>query len=193
MTVSSVCVFCGSKAGADPAFLAAARDLGRLIAEQGMRLVYGGGKVGLMGEVADAALSAGGEVTGVIPEFLLIREVARKDLTDLVVTDSMHARKQRMFELSDAFVTLPGGLGTLDETIEIATWKQLRLHDKPIILLDAAGYWQSLSHLLDQVVDAGFAYGNVADLWQVAPTAKDAMALLRAAPRAGRSAAVSRL
>lgn len=193
MEINSVCVFCGSRAGADPGFDAAARDLGRGLAERGLRLVYGGGRVGLMGTVADAALAAGGRVVGVIPEFLMRREVGREDLSELIVTDSMHARKQRMFELSDAFVALPGGLGTLDETIEVATWKQLRMHDKPVIVLDINGYWQGLTALLGQVVAGGFAYGDVQSLWQVLPTVDDALDVLSAAPRPGRSAAASRL
>lgn len=193
MEINSVCVFCGSRAGVDPGFDAAARDLGRGLAERGIRLVYGGGRVGLMGTVADAALAAGGQVVGVIPEFLMRREVGREDLTELVVTDSMHARKQRMFELSDAFIALPGGLGTLDETIEVATWKQLRMHDKPVIVLDINGYWQGLTALLGQVVAGGFAYGDVQSLWQVLPTVDDALDVLTAAPRPGRSAAASRL
>lgn len=193
MEINSVCVFCGSRAGLDPAYDAAARDLGRGLAERGLRLVFGGGRIGLMGAVADAALAAGGEVVGVIPEFLMRREVGRKDLTDLIVTDSMHARKQRMFELSDAFIALPGGLGTLDETIEVATWKQLRMHDKPIIVLDVGGYWQGLSALLDQLVAAGFAYGDMQNLWQVLPTVEDALDALSAAPRPGRSVSAGRL
>lgn len=193
MEINSVCVFCGSRAGTDPGFDAAARALGRGLAERGIRLVYGGGRVGLMGTVADAALAAGGQVVGVIPEFLMRREVGREDLSELVVTDSMHARKQRMFELSDAFVALPGGLGTLDETIEVATWKQLGMHDKPVIVLDINGYWQGLTALLGQVVAGGFAYGDVQSLWQVLPTVNDALDVLTAAPHPGRSAAASRL
>lgn len=192
MEIKSVCVFCGSRAGGDPAFDAAARELGRGLAERGLRLVFGGGRIGLMGAVADAALAAGGDVVGVIPEFLMRREVGREDLTDLIVTDSMHARKQRMFELSDAFVALPGGLGTLDETIEIATWKQLRMHDKPIIVLDINDYWAGLTALLGQVVAGGFAYGEVQALWQVLPTVEEALNALRVAPRPGRSASVGR-
>ncbi len=123
--ISAICVFCGSRTGSDPAYENAARALGRLMAEKGIRLVYGGGHVGLMGVIADAVLDAGGQVTGVIPDFLRRREVGRDDLTDLVITDSMHSRKQRMFELADAFVALPGGLGTLDETIEVAPGNSL--------------------------------------------------------------------
>jgi uncharacterized protein (TIGR00730 family) len=192
-TPSAICVFCGSRAGADPVFEQAAHDLGRLMAERGIRLVYGGGHIGLMGTVADAALNAGGEVTGVIPDFLKRREVGRDDLTDMVVTDSMHSRKHRMFELADAFVTLPGGLGTLDETIEVATWKQLGLHNKPIVILNAGGYWNALSDLLASVVKGGFAYGDVPALWSVVDTAAEVFDVIEAAREPGPSAATGRL
>ena len=137
--IHSVAVFCGARAGSAPVFRQAATALGRGLAEAGIRLVLGGGRIGLMGAVADAALASGGAVTGVIPDFLTRAEVAHPGVRDMVVTDSMHSRKQRMFELSDAFVSLPGGLGTLDETVEIITWRQLRLHAKPVLLCDVAG------------------------------------------------------
>tara|TARA_R110000782_G_scaffold74787_2_gene149529 strand:- start:166 stop:750 length:585 start_codon:yes stop_codon:yes gene_type:complete len=191
--ISAICVFCGSRTGSDPAYENAARTLGRLMAEKGIRLVYGGGHVGLMGVVADAVLDAGGQVTGVIPDFLRRREVGRDDLTELVVTDSMHSRKQRMFELADAFVALPGGLGTLDETIEVATWKQLGLHAKPIVILDAAGYWGALSALLTSVVDGGFAYGDIQTLWSVVDSAEQVFDAIDAAARPGPKAASARL
>ncbi len=135
----AVAVFCGSRSGNDPAYHCAAQALGTGLAKAGIRLVYGGGRIGLMGVLADAALAAGGDVLGIIPEFLTRREVAHEGVTKMVVTDSMHSRKQRMFEAADAFVSLPGGLGTLDETIEIITWRQLRLHAKPILICDVAG------------------------------------------------------
>ena len=134
--IRSLCVLCGSREGTDPVYREVAVRLGRLIAEQDVRLIYGAGSIGLMGIIADAVLSAGGEVVGVIPDFLIRSEVGHHDLTDLVITDSMHDRKRRMFEMADAFVVLPGGLGTLDETFELITWRQLRLHDSPIIVLD---------------------------------------------------------
>ncbi len=191
--ISAICVFCGSRTGSDPAYENAARTLGRLMAEKGIRLVYGGGHVGLMGVIADAVLDAGGQVTGVIPDFLRRREVGRDDLTDLVITDSMHSRKQRMFELADAFVALPGGLGTLDETIEVATWKQLGLHAKPIVILDAAGYWGALSALLTSVVKGGFAYGDIQTLWSVVDSAEQVFDAIDAAARPGPKAASARL
>lgn len=191
--ISAICVFCGSRTGSDPAYENAARDLGRMMAERGIRLVYGGGHVGLMGVVADAVLDAGGQVTGVIPDFLKRREVGREDLTELVVTDSMHSRKQRMFELADAFVALPGGLGTLDETIEVATWKQLGLHAKPIVILDAAGYWGALSALLAAVVKGGFAYGDIQTLWSVVDAPEQVFDAIDAAARPGLKAASARL
>jgi uncharacterized protein (TIGR00730 family) len=191
--ISAICVFCGSRMGSDPVFETAARDLGRMMAERGIRLVYGGGHIGLMGVVADAVLQAGGAVTGVIPDFLRRREVGRDDLTDLIVTDSMHSRKQRMFEEADAFVALPGGLGTLDETIEVATWKQLGLHAKPIVILDAAGYWEALSELLASVVKGGFAYGDIQTLWSVVETPEQVFGAIDAAVRPGPKAASARL
>ncbi|MEK9671107.1 MAG: TIGR00730 family Rossman fold protein [Rhodospirillaceae bacterium] len=180
--VSSVCVFCGSKPGADPAHAEAARTLGRMMAERGIRLVYGGGRIGLMGIVADAVLAAGGEVIGVIPDFLMKYEVCHQDLTDLIVTDSMHTRKRAMFDRSDAFVTLPGGLGTLDETFEIATWKQLRQHDQPIILMDVNGYWQPFIDLARRTVDGGYAHEAIMDLWTVVKTPAEVFDAIAAAP-----------
>lgn len=191
--ISAICVFCGSRMGSDPAYENAARGLGRMMAERGIRLVYGGGHVGLMGVLADAVLEAGGEVTGVIPDFLRRREVGRDDLTEMIVTDSMHSRKHRMFEEADAFVTLPGGLGTLDETIEVATWKQLGLHAKPIVILDAAGYWGALSALLASVVKGGFAYGDIQTLWSVVDAPEQVFDAIDAAARPGPKAASARL
>ena len=151
-----VCVFCGSSHGASPVYTEAARDLGRRIAQRGMGLVYGGGKVGLMGEVADAALAAGGEVIGVIPYALQAREVGHKGLTELRVVDSMHERKALMADLSDGFLALPGGIGTLEEMFEVWTWGQLGLHSKPCALLDVAGYYSPLLAFLDHTVNEGF-------------------------------------
>ncbi|QWC84669.1 TIGR00730 family Rossman fold protein [Nocardioidaceae bacterium] len=153
---TSVLVFCGSRAGEDPAYARAAASLGREIAARGLRVVFGGGRVGLMGEVADAALAAGGEVVGVIPQHLEDREVAHESLTGLEVVGSMHERKARMYELADAVVVLPGGFGTLDELFETLTWNQLGLHRVPVGLLDVAGYWAPLVQVLDASVTAGF-------------------------------------
>jgi uncharacterized protein (TIGR00730 family) len=153
---SSVCVFCGSSMGSSPEFAEAAGDLGAALARNGITVVYGGGSVGLMGILADAALDAGGEVVGVLPKGLFRREVAHPGLTRMIEVGSMHERKQRMFDLSDAFVALPGGLGTLEELAEIATWAQLGLHHKPILTVDVRGYWSGLHALLEVGVDEGF-------------------------------------
>ncbi|HEY0411023.1 MAG TPA: TIGR00730 family Rossman fold protein [Candidatus Dormibacteraeota bacterium] len=152
----TVCVFCGSCAGDRPEYRQAAVDLGEALVARGARLVYGGGRVGLMGVIADAVLAAGGEVVGVIPAHLSSREVAHSGLTDLRVVGSMHERKQLMFDLSDAFVALPGGLGTLEELLEITTWAQLGLHRKPVGILDVLGYFDGLVTLLDHAVLSGF-------------------------------------
>ncbi|MGC1410033.1 MAG: TIGR00730 family Rossman fold protein [Acetobacteraceae bacterium] len=155
--IHAVAVFCGSRSGNDPAYPAAAQVLGRGLANAGIRLVYGGGRIGLMGILADAALASGGMVTGVIPEFLTRREVAHPAITELIVTDSMHSRKQRMFEAADAFISLPGGLGTLDETIEIITWRQLGLHAKPVLICDVAGSAAPFLATIEATITADFA------------------------------------
>ncbi|MBK9519465.1 MAG: TIGR00730 family Rossman fold protein [Anaeromyxobacter sp.] len=151
-----ICVFCGASPGRDPRYVEAARALGRELVERGLELVYGGGSVGLMGQVADAVLAAGGRVTGVIPEVLQIRELAHRGLTDLRVVASMHERKALMAELSDGFVALPGGMGTLEELAEVLTWAQLGLHQRPVGLLDVAGYYAPLIAFFDQAEAAGF-------------------------------------
>jgi uncharacterized protein (TIGR00730 family) len=168
-TIHSVAVFCGSRPGNNPAFAEAARALGEGLARAGIRLVYGGGRVGLMGIVADAALAAGGQVLGVIPEFLQRWEVAHAGVTDMVVTPTMHDRKYRMFDVSDAFVTLPGGIGTMDETIEIISWRQLRLHNKPILICDVAGSAAPLHAALEASVTMGFAAPETRNLYEVIP------------------------
>jgi len=165
--IHSVAVFCGSRPGLLPEFRAAAASLGHGLARAGLRLVFGGGRIGLMGAVADAALAEGGEVLGVIPEFLTRREVAHAGLTQLIVTDSMHARKLRMYELSDAFVVLPGGLGTLDEALEVITWRQLGLHDKPILLCDVAGSAAPLVAAIEAAIARGFATPAMRGLFMV--------------------------
>ena len=152
----SVCVFCGSAFGADPAFARDAAAIGTGLAHRGLRLVYGGGASGLMGVVADAALAAGGEVVGVMPRNLTQREVQHRALTSFHEVDSMHARKALMAELSDAFLVLPGGFGTLDEFCEILTWAQLGLHAKPIALLNTAGYFDTLLTFFDHALQQGF-------------------------------------
>lgn len=151
-----ICVFCGASPGRDPRYVEAARALGRELVERGLELVYGGGSVGLMGTVADAALAAGAPVTGVIPQVLQIRELAHKGLTTLHVVGSMHERKALMAELSDGFIALPGGMGTLEELSEVLTWSQLGLHRRPVGLLDVGGYYRPLIEFFDQAVTAGF-------------------------------------
>ncbi len=168
----SVTVFCGSRQGRNPAWRAAAIALGQGLAARGIRLVYGGGRVGLMGAVADAALAAGGEVLGIIPEFLTRLEVAHAGLTELIVTDSMHSRKRLMFDSADAFVTLPGGLGTLDETVEIITWRQLGLHDKPVLVCNIGGWADGLLAAFDRAVDDEFASESAWNLFEVVPSAE---------------------
>jgi uncharacterized protein (TIGR00730 family) len=151
-----VCVYCGSSPGAEPRFAKAADDLGRAIVERGLSLVYGGGSIGLMGRVADAVLSRGGRAIGVIPSALVRREIAHLSLSDLHVVATMHERKARMADLADAFIALPGGMGTLDEMFEMLTWGQLGLHAKPCGFLDVAGYFRSLLEFLDQAVEQRF-------------------------------------
>ncbi len=154
--VKYICVFCGSTSGRRPAYARAARAFGAALAERDMGLVYGGGSIGLMGVVADAALAGGAEVLGVIPKALARREIAHHGLTRLEVVPSMHVRKARMAELSDAFVALPGGIGTLEELFEVLTWGYLGIHAKPVGLLDVGGYWRPLIRLLDHAVEEGF-------------------------------------
>ena len=175
MPIRSVAVFCGSRPGRNPAWLAAARALGSGLAQAGIRLVFGGGRVGLMGAVADSVLAEGGQVLGVIPEFLTAMEVAHGGLTELVVTDSMHSRKRLMFDRADAFLTLPGGLGTLDETVEIVTWRQLGLHDKPVLICNVAGWADSLLGAFEQSVEDGFASKSARGLFEVVPDVATAL------------------
>jgi uncharacterized protein (TIGR00730 family) len=159
-----ICVFCGSSPGRRPAYAAAARQLGGLLARRGIGLVYGGGKVGLMGVVADAVLAEGGEVIGIIPRALVDRELAHDALTRLIVVDSMHERKRRMHDISDAFVALPGGFGTLDELFETLTWAQLAMHRKPCGLLDVEGFWRPLRALVAEQVAEDFVRSQHAEL-----------------------------
>ncbi len=175
----AVTVFCGSREGNDPAFRAAAAALGRGLAEAGLRLVYGGGGIGLMRVLADSALAAGGQVTGVMPAFLRRREVAHPGVTDLIVTEGMQARKRLMFELSDAFVALPGGLGTLDETVEILTWRQLDRHAKPVLLCDIAGSAAPLVAVVDAAIAQGFASPETRALFEVTAGVDATLARLR--------------
>ena len=164
--MKTLCVYCGSNAGSDPAYAALARDLGTRLARDGIALVYGGGNVGLMGIVADAALAGGGEVIGVIPQQLVDWEVAHKGVTRLEVVDSMHTRKARMFELADGFIALPGGFGTLDEMFEMLTWRQLGLGRKPCAFLGVNGFWEPLMAMLDTMVRERFLHVEQrSDMW----------------------------
>lgn len=154
--LSAICVYCGSSSGDAPAYEELAISLGRELVRRDIGLVYGGGEVGLMGSIADAVLDAGGTVTGIIPTKLFSREVAHRGVTELIEVSSMHERKTAMFDAADAFIALPGGLGTLEELAEVATWAQIGVHDKPIGVLDVAGYWEPLFAWLDGAVAAGF-------------------------------------
>jgi uncharacterized protein (TIGR00730 family) len=181
VAIASLCVFCGSSTPPDPRYSEAARALGTLAAVRGVGVVYGGGSVGLMGAVADAALEAGGRVTGVIPAGLFAREIGHTGLTTLYEVGSMHERKQLMYDLADGFVALPGGLGTLEELAEVTTWAQLGLHAKPVALLDVDGFWDPLAAQLDRMVDVGLLKPSNRALIQRAESPEDAMAALAAA------------
>jgi len=179
--VARLCVYCGSARGKAERHREAAARLGALVASAGIELVYGGGRVGLMGILADAALAQGGRVTGIIPSLLHDREVAHPDV-NLEVVANMHQRKRRMFELADAFVVLPGGLGTLDEAIEIVTWKQLSLHDKPLIVVDIAGYWAPLLALFEHAIAEGFAPERSRNFFRRVDTVDEVLPTLAALP-----------
>lgn len=192
--ISSVCVFCGSSANGAPVHYDIAREVSALLAKAGITVVYGGGRVGMMGTVADAALAAGGKVIGYIPEHLHEAEVAHQGLTEIHIVPSMHVRKRHMFDRSDAFIVLPGGLGTLDELFEIMTWRQLHLHDKPILILDVEGYWQPLARLLDAVVEGRYASVATRRLYEIVSTPAELMdRLLRRVTPPGDVAQAQRL
>ena len=180
---ASLCVFCGARFGVDPAARDTAVQLGALLAREGITLVYGGGGVGLMGLVANAALAGGATVIGVIPQFLLKREAGHPDLTETVVVQTMHERKLQMFERSDAFVVLPGGLGTLEEFFEVLSWRTLGLHSKPIVIIDQGGYWQPLAALLRGVVEGGFAERTHLDHVAFVSDLVDVLPAIAAMPR----------
>jgi len=182
--INALCVFCGSSSGENPAYRNEAARFGKILADAGVRLVFGGGNAGLMGAAADAALAAGGEVIGVIPRHLVEREHAHLDVTEMHVVDSMHSRKQKMFELSDGFVTLPGGVGTLDETFEIVTWKQLGMHDKPIVVVDIGGFWEPLERLIAHTVAEGFTSAETRRLYRMAPSVDEVLPILGEMPDA---------
>jgi uncharacterized protein (TIGR00730 family) len=181
VAVRAVCVFCGSSAPADPRYRNETRALAALIARRNLTLVYGGGSTGLMGELADAALAHGGRVIGVIPAGLFARELTHTGLTELREVTSMHERKQLMYDLSDGFVALPGGLGTLEELAEVATWSQLGLHSKPVVLLNAGRFWEPLLTQLDLMARTGLLKPASRDLIRQARSAEEALAVLSAA------------
>jgi uncharacterized protein (TIGR00730 family) len=181
--INSVAVFCGSRLGSRPEFAAAARRLGLGLGHAGIRLVYGGGRNGMMGVLADAVLEAGGRVLGVIPDFLTTLEAAHPGVTEMTVVGSMHDRKRHMAEVADAFVTLPGGIGTMDETVEIISWRQLRLHDKPIYICDVAGSAAPLVSAIDSMIAEGFAPAEAREFFRVVPDVPALLEFLGSAPR----------
>jgi hypothetical protein len=187
--IRKICVYCGSGPGTDPAFAQAARDFGTILAKNGIGLVFGGGTVGIMGELAEAMLHRGGEVTGIIPEFLVAREHAIKGAHELILTHDMHERKRKMFEMADAFVALPGGVGTLEEIVEQMTWAQLGRHKKPILLANIEGFWEPLCALLDHMKTLQFIRGDLNFDLLVAGKVEDILPMLRKAADATPEAA----
>ena len=174
----NVCVFCASSANINEQYLQAARELGQLLAEEGWRCVNGGGAVGLMGAVTDGTLDAGGEVTGVIPKFMVDNGWCYDRLEDVIITPDMHQRKQMMSEMADAVIALPGGVGTFEELLETLTWRQLGLVKVPVIILNTLGYYDALLTMLDHAINEGFMKSSHAALWQVASTPAEAITLL---------------
>lgn len=177
--VESVCVYCGSSNAADPAYIRAAAEFGRLLAASGIQLVYGGGGVGLMGACAKAAHQAGGRVLGVMPNFLRLKEILYDEVETIVVTN-MHERKMAMFERSDAFVVLPGGIGTLEEVVELLSWKRLSLHDKPIVFYNPDGYWNRLFDLFNHTIQAKLTPESFNDSWRAAEQVEDILPAIEA-------------
>jgi hypothetical protein len=184
MAIRSLCVYCASSETIPDEHRQCARELGRLLAESDIHLITGGGHVGLMGETADAALAAGGKVTGIIPRFIKQWDVDHCGLTQLIEVESMHERKQKMFDMSDAFATLPGGLGTLDETLEIITWKHLGLHDRPLFLIEPDDYWKPFHNLFEHMIATGYASEKCRDLYTVVEGAGGMIAALGTLPPA---------
>lgn len=180
--IRSVCLYCGSSNRVSDAYKNAAHTLGTILGQRGYQLVYGGGRVGLMGIAADAALQAGAPVVGIIPEHIQVLEVDHTGLTELHIVDSMHTRKRMMVDRSDAFIILPGGLGTLDETFEILTWKQLRLHDKPVVVVNIDGYWDPMARMIDHMIAEGFAQPAHRNLFAVVNRVEDVPAALERQP-----------
>ncbi len=181
MAARSVCIYCGARPGIRPGYAQAAAETGRMLAANGWRLVYGAGDIGLMGEVARAAQAAGAETLGVIPQHLMAREIGKRDLTHLIVTETMHERKKVMFMNADAIAVLPGGAGSLDELFEAVTWRQIGLHTKPIFLLNTDGYWTPLLSMIRQIIAEGFAEPELGDYVVTVPDVPSLQAGLRAA------------
>lgn len=180
--IQNVCVYCGSSSKVDDAYKQAAKKMGQLISNEGWGVVYGGGRVGLMGLVADAALENNGKVVGIIPEHIQEREVEHNDLTELHIVDTMHVRKQMMVDRSQAFVILAGGLGTLDELFELLTWKQLGLHDKPIVIMNINGYWTKMLDAVKHIAGEGFMRQEDLDLFMVVNKVEDVPSAIKNAP-----------
>lgn len=176
--IRSACVYCGSSSRVDQRYKDNAKTLGTMLAQKGIDVMYGGGRVGLMGIVADAAMNAGGKVIGIIPQHIQSKEIEHHGLTELHVVESMHIRKAMMAERSDAFIVLPGGFGTLDEAFEIITWKQLQLHEKPVIIFDDNGFWDPLVKLMDNLIKEGFATERHRSMYQVAHSLEEVFVLL---------------
>ena len=191
--ISNICVFCGSKVGENQQYENDAKKFGALLGEKNIGLVYGGGRIGLMGIIADAVSKAGGKVTGVIPEFLMNLEIGNEKVDELIITDSMHDRKKTMYQQSNGFVSFPGGVGTLDETLEIISWKQLRLHNKPIVLYNCAGYWEGLEALIEKTISCGFAHQSVQELFTIANTLEEIFFALDHPPKVGDEVLTSHL
>jgi len=181
--INAICVYCGSSPGTEPAFIEAAKNFGKILAESGVRLVYGGGSVGLMGALAESVLDHGGHVTGIIPEFLTKRERPRRLPQELIVTRDMHERKRSMFERADAFVALPGGIGTLEELVEQLTWVQLGRHKKPILIANIAGYWGPLLALIEHMREVKFVPSSLRVDYLVAHHVEEILPMLREAVR----------
>ncbi|WP_339864954.1 TIGR00730 family Rossman fold protein [Paremcibacter congregatus] len=180
--INSICVYCGSRPGRNGRFSKMAKEFGELLAAEKIRLVYGGGNVGLMGVIANSVMTAGGLVTGIIPQHLDEEEVGLKDATDFYVVDNMHDRKRMMFDHSDAFVALPGSIGTLDETIEVITWKQLQLHAKPIVIVNVDGYWDPLLTLIDNCITEEFTSPATRGLFHVVSSVTEVVPYLKSLP-----------
>lgn len=182
LSLSSVCIYCGASNNVAPQYKKSAHDISTALAQQNLRIIYGGGHVGLMGVIADAALKAGAEVIGIIPEHIRAQEVQHTGLTELHVVSDMHTRKRMMVERADAFLILPGGLGTLDETFEILTWKKLGLHNKPIVIFNQDGYWDSLINLIDSIIKEGFSLPSDRVLFKVVTKADEIFEALNSSP-----------